>query len=236
MAKPKVTLHIFSSLDGRITGSYSGTPFATKLFDETGFGDDAEQSLHFDGWIYGKNTSVEGFGVPLAKDLPDARVPAGDYVTALGAKRYYVAIDPRGELAWQSQTTSYAGAEATVLEVLTHQASGAFRNYLRGKGIPYLIAGEKEVDFKLMLDKLGHDYERQNLMLGGGGILNWSMLDQGLVDEISLVMTPSVDGATNSARLFNSAYAGDSHAINFRPVDLRTYEDGTLWLRYRPVR
>lgn len=235
MAKPKVTLHIFTSLDGRITGSYVGTPLATRLFDATGFSDDAPESLHFDGWIYGKNTSTEGFSVPLAKQLPDAEVPDGDYVTAKGAKRYYVAIDPRGELAWQSQTASYAGAEATVLEVLTDAASAGFKNYLRGQGIPYIIAGQKEVDFSLMLDKLADEFDRQNLMLGGGGTLNWSFLDQGLVDEVSLVVTPSVDGSTTSARLFNSAYAGDSHAINFKPIKLQTYDDGTLWLRYQPV-
>lgn len=119
---------------------------------------------------------------------------------------------------------------------LTEQASAAFRNYLRGKGIPYMIAGQREVDFGQMLAKLNHDYGRQNLMLGGGGTLNLSFLDAGLVDEVSLVITPSVDGSTTSARLFNSAYAGDSHAINFKPIDLKTYEDGTLWLRYQPLK
>lgn len=238
MPKPRVTLHIFSSLDGRITGQFgqaAQAQAAAQLFKDTGFNDGSAESLHFDGWIYGKNTSVEGFGNRLVHFTDDVAVPAGDFITSQGAERYYVAIDRKGEIGWRRPTATYGGQEATVIEVLTAQAGNGYKAFLRRQEIPYMIAGEKEIDFQMMLAKLARDYGRQNLMLGGGGILNWTFLDQGLVDEISVVMAPVVDGATNTARLFNGAYAGDTHPVAFRPAKIKTYQDGTLWLRYLPL-
>lgn len=162
-------------------------------------------------------------------------MPAGDFITSQGAERYYVAIDRKGEIGWQQPTAAYGGQEATVIEVLTAQAGNGYKAFLRRQGIPYMIAGEKEIDFKLMLAKLARDYGRQNLMLGGGGILNWTLLDQGLVNEVSVVMAPVVDGATDTARLFNGAYTGDTHPVVFQPKQIKTYQDGTLWLRYLPL-
>lgn len=41
--------------------------------------------------------------------------------------------------------------------------------------------------------------------------------------------------AKQSAKLFNSVFSHDSHPFSFQPIKLKTYPDGTLWLRYRPV-
>lgn len=238
MNQPKVTIHIFSSLDGRITGDFGNQPAvkdAAKLFKQIGFNDDSPLSMHFDGWIYGKNTSLDGFGNHQAPKLdPQATAPAGDFVIDKHAKRYYIAIDRHGEIGWQKDTASYGGQEASVIEVLTDQVSAPYRHFLREMKIPYIVAGSDTIDLKLMLTKLHDLFGLNNLLLGGGGILNWSFLDAGLVDEMSLVMAPVVDGDNHTARLFDGRFAGHSHPVNFLPIKLKAYDNGVLWLRYRP--
>lgn len=240
MVRPRITLHIFSSLEGRITGPFDQAPVSQKaaqLFDRLGFGDDPDVGFNFDGWIYGKNTSIDGFNNHQQPDLrADAQVPDGDFVINRGQKRYYIALDRHGVIGWQKKTAQYGGQEAYVLEILTDQVGPAYRDFLRRKRIPYLIAGHEQIDLNLMLSKLVKDYGLKNIMLGGGGLVNWSFLNAGLVDEISIVMAPAVDGATDSARLFNAGFAGHAHAISFVPIKIKTYPDGTLWLRYRPVK
>lgn len=236
MAKPQVILHIYSSLDGRITGDFS-EQFSYDLFRQIGYSDNYPNSFHFDGWIFGKRTSIDGFNNHEKPEFQEhAPVPEGDFITKLGAKRYYISIDPRGEIGWQTQTESYGEQEAVVLEILSEQASDDYKDFLRRKGIPYLIAGQKEIDFPLMLEKLSSIYGLKKIMLGGGGILNWSFLSQELVDEISIVMSPIIDGDPNTARLFNSIYMNDSHPIAFKPKKIQAYENGTLWLRYIPIK
>lgn len=240
MNKPRITLHIFSSLDGRITGPFGSAPVSEKaaeLFDRIGFNDDPNVGFNFDGWIYGKNTSIDGFNNHEKPDLrKNVSVPAGDYVISTAKKLYYIALDRRGVIGWQKNTANYAGQTANVIEILTDQATDSYKDFLRRRNIPYLIAGHEEIDLKLMLKKLRKYYGLNNLMLGGGGILNWSFLSAGLIDEISIVMAPAVDGATNTARLFNSQFAGNPHAISFKPIKIKSYSDGTLWLRYKPIR
>lgn len=59
------------------------------------------------------------------------------------------------------------------------------------------------------------------------------MLKQGLVDELSLVMTPVADGATTAASLFggNEKY-NDTDPVGFALIDMQRLDDGSAWLRY----
>lgn len=74
-------------------------------------------------------------------------------------------------------------------------------------------------------------------MIAGGGLINWSFLKEGLIDEISLVIAPLADGSRGAASVFTKADFLPDHA----PVALKLKEveqlpgDG-LWLRYLPKR
>ncbi|WP_125710455.1 hypothetical protein [Lacticaseibacillus porcinae] len=101
MPRPRITLHISTSLDSRITGDFGQLPAAKQAgetFRRLGFNDDDPQGWHFDGWLYGRVTS-EGYFTKGHKPAlnPDAApVPAGDLVTGLGADKYYIAFVRRG--------------------------------------------------------------------------------------------------------------------------------------------
>lgn len=235
--RPRVTLHIFTSVDGKITGQFGKAPEAkgaSTLFENTGFNDDSSNSLHFDGWIYGRITAQEGFGQNKQPDLSDhTPVANGDYVINQGKKRYYVSIDRSGKIGWEQNTASYAGQEAYVIEILSKKASPEYKNFLRKRQIPYLVCGEDQIDFKEMLAKLYKLYDRRNLMLGGGGILNWSFIDQDLVDEISLVVAPSFDGSLTGRPVFNSKYTNDPHPVGLKLKKATVGPGGALWLRYK---
>ncbi|MGM7722857.1 dihydrofolate reductase family protein [Metabacillus sp. Hm71] len=56
--------------------------------------------------------------------------------------------------------------------------------------ISYIIAGEDELDKALVLHKLATLFHMEQIMIGGGGLLNWSFLQNGFVDEVSIVMAP----------------------------------------------
>ena len=71
-------------------------------------------------------------------------------------------------------------------------------------------------------------------MLGGGGILNWSYIQAGLCDELSLVVAPSADGADKPTLFMaKEKYGTDDTPVGFELLDVEKLDGGVLWLKYR---
>lgn len=67
-------------------------------------------------------------------------------------------------------------------------------------------------------------------MLEGGGGINGSMLRAGLVDEVSLLVAPVVDGRAGTAALFDVVGDATPHRLTLDSVERRSGD--MLWLRY----
>ncbi len=72
---------------------------------------------------------------------------------------YAVAFDPKGKLGWKSNKIidpdgdlGYDGAQ--IIEVLTEQVDERYLGYLESMEIPYIFAGETEIDVNFALFKL----------------------------------------------------------------------------------
>jgi riboflavin biosynthesis pyrimidine reductase len=65
-----------------------------------------------------------------------------------------------------------------------------------------------EIDLPAMLDVLGGELGIRRLLLEGGGGINGSFLAAGLVDEISLIIVPAVDGLSAARAVFETGEIG----------------------------
>ncbi|WP_198394894.1 dihydrofolate reductase family protein [Brevibacterium yomogidense] len=109
-----------------------------------------------------------------------------------------------------------------------------YRDLLRRRGISYLVAGQDTLDPALALEKLHTLFGMERVMVGGGGVLNWSFLRAGLVDEISLVVSPFADGDPTQPGLFTAvAPLSEAHPHAFSLLEARELRDSVLLLRYR---
>lgn len=236
MDRPYLFCHMLTSLDGKIMGNYMDLPAcepAGELFYDIAFGD--ESFYRHQGWLSGRVTTDDNFTHYRTPDLDPAAppVPPGDFIAGK-APMYYVSVDPRGVLGWQENTVTYETTTAQVIEVLTGQASNAYKAFLRQKGISYLLAGEDKLDYALLLEKLKGLFGIQVLMLGGGGVLNWSFLQAGLCDEVSIVVAPAADGNPTTQSLFLAKEGlSTDKAISFTLLGAQAAEGNALWLRYR---
>src|SRR5699024_12268922 len=103
---------------------------------------------------------------------------------------YYLSIDPRGELAFEENTFGYGDVPSHIIEILTEQASNAYKDFLRKKKISYIIAGKSQIDYEVMLDKYYNLFNIKRMMVGGSGTINWNFIQNGLSDEISVILAP----------------------------------------------
>ena len=75
----------------------------------------------------------------------------------------------------------------------------------------------------------------KSLSLQGGGIIDGAFLQAGLIDELSLVVYPGIDGAASSPSIFE--YVGKEQmpakGQSLELMSVETLQNGVVWLRYR---
>ena len=234
MNRPYIFCHMMTSLDGKIMGNYMETPegaAAGDVFYNFSFG--KNPYYKHQGWLSGRITTDDNFTFYEKPDLDEnaAKVPEGDYI-AKKTDMYYVSIDPSGRLGWKSSTLTYIDTTAHVIEVLTEKATNAYKAFLRRLGISYIIAGSDSLDYEQTLSKLKEQFGIENLMLGGAA-LNWSFIQAGMCDEVSVVIAAVADGSANTQTLFMTREGmSDDTPVAFKLQEAKVMDGDSIWLRY----
>lgn len=185
-----------------------------------------------DGWICGRVTMEQHFAQGLRSEAEVARehhgAPREDFRAPGEHDSFAFAVDSSGRLAWE--TSDIDGDH--VVAILSERVSDEYLAFLRGRGVSYLLAGARDVDLPLALEKIGARFGVRTLMLEGGGRINGGMLRDGLIDEVSVLIAPAVDGRMGTPALFDDdADDAAPHRLELESVERRA--DGVLWLRYR---
>ena len=231
--RPYVVCHVFSSIDGRIDGAYM---FNEATSDARGAYAHLQGSFDADAVAYGSVTT-KGFAGHSKPDLgpfEEAATSADDYAAPHVEGFYYVSLDPKGEIDWQSGTYRRAGrSDAHVIEVLTEAAPAAYRALLQARGASYITAGKSAIDVPRALRMLRELFGIERLLVCGGGATDAAFLAAGCLDELSLVVAPVASGERGVATVFDeSPFAtGGAYAFKLERAD-RTEGDG-LHLVYR---
>ncbi len=233
--RPYVICHMMASIDGRIVPD--GWPELGKgwaEYEATG------STFEADAWLCGRIT-MEHFaaGVRDAADIArDASARGGgavraDFIAPGEHAALAIALDPVGRLLWESNEIS----GDHVVAVLTERVSDDYLARLRAVGVSYILAGpgdKGDADLPAALQKLASAFGIETLLLEGGGGINGSMLRDGLIDEVSLLIAPVADGAVGAPSLFDvdqPAPGQRARRLTLQSVQRRA--DDVLWLRYR---
>ena len=232
--RPYVTCHVFAGLNGRIDGAYMFDPAANA--SRAAYAQ-LQRQFGADAIAYGAVTT-KGF-VGAAKPRLDGAedAPEGDYVAPYREKAFYVSIDPAGEIAWESPTYRRSGwDDAHVIEVITDKAPLSYRDYLRERGVSYIVAGARNLDLPCALHALRDLFGIEHVLVCGGGKTDMAFLAAGMLDELSLVLSPTVSGEPGTASVFDEMQGstGASYALSLERVE-RLAGDG-LHLVYRMQR
>jgi riboflavin biosynthesis pyrimidine reductase len=216
-----------SSIDGKIDGS------ALRKIMPAGEYEALHSKLGGNAWICGRKTMQQHF----AEDEPfvsATNTPAGPqpvYV-AQRADAYAISVDTAGKLRWSGNDLD----GDHLICVVGEQVSTDYLTMLRNKSISYIVAGVTSVDLTQAVSLLREHFGIRTLLLEGGGHINGGFLQAGLVDEISLLLVPGVDGRHDIPTVFDGVVASNHIAV---PLKLKSVEQrmrDALWLRYEVVR
>ena len=233
--RPFVVCHMLTSLDGKIDGKYMFDPACGPALAAYG---QMRKQYDCEATLYGTVTMLGSYSDGRAPELaPVAEVYSRkDYIAPHDVENYIVSVDSKGELGFQSGYIEKKGRpRAHVIEVLSQQVSDAYLKYLQSAGVSYIFAGEEHLDCRLILEKLYSKFGIQRLMIAGGGYMNFSFLQEDLIDELSLVIAPVADGNTTSVSIFErSDFLPSRSPAVFAMHEARLLDGDALWLRYIP--
>lgn len=230
-----VVCHMLASLDGKIDGAFFGAPETAPALKAYG---ELRGYYGCQATLYGTTTMLGGYADGPAPKLThtNSLITKDDFVNpdgkALG--NFIISVDPKGELCFSSHILEKKGRPAAhLIEALTEQVSPAYLAYLQKLGISYVFAGKSRLDCALLLKKLSTLFDIDRLMIAGGGLINWSFLQDGMIDEFSLVIAPVADGSTSAVSCFEQADFLPPHApVPFHLKEATAISENVLWLRY----
>ena len=188
--------------------------------------------LKADGWLVGRK-SMAPYANGRARAFDNASpLPRATHLATRSAGVLAIAVDPSGKLHYGRDNID----GDPIVTILAETVSDSYLAELRADGVSYLFAGPDGSNLALALATLRRDFGLHSLLLEGGGRINGAFLKAGLIDELSIVVCPAIDGLSGVPSIFD--YVGEA---NERPADgqslrhfaTKTLDGGYVWLRYR---
>lgn len=222
-----------SSVDGRLlnnrwTEPFDGTPASDLLQVYAAVG----RELGTDAWMFGKNTLRAAFsykwgidGHAVSSDSPAV------FVGKRRSERMFIVADPEADIFF----TSSVLRGDNMLVIVGRNATEEYLAHLREKQISYVIVSDA-ADLQAGLEAVGQEFGIRCISVQGGGILNGALLAKGLVDELSLVVYPGIDGLSGVPSIFEyvggaTDYPAAGQSLQLLSAEQR--EHGVMWLRYK---
>ena len=150
------------------------------------------------------------------------------HIAARGAGSYAVALDPSGKVHFASPAV---GGDAAVV-LLGQDVPDSHLAELAADGVSYILAETAEMDLAAMLEVLAREFGIRRLLLEGGAGINGSFFAAGLVDELSLLVAPALDGRVGHQDFIEFGESGLAGKVQLSLKSCEAIAHGLVHLRY----
>jgi len=180
--------------------------------------------------LIGSNTIRAGI------ELYGAGIPAEQPADFKKPKRkkslpFWVVIDTKGTLNGLLHTCRQFEFCKDVVVLVSEKTASSYLQYLTTRDYTYHVVGHDHVDLKKAFRLLAKKYDAGTILTDTGRILGNLLLNQGFVDEISLLVHPLIIGS-RSYSMFSDLKSG--HAL--RLIRCECLEKYFVWLVYKVIR
>lgn len=227
MKRPYIVCHMVESIDGRIdccmVDKISGEEYYSTL-----------ESLGCPASVEGRVTMEHYYALPerfVAKDSTPLGV--AESYRASERNNFHICPDTRGCLQWEGATM----ADGRPLLILTSEdAPAEYIAYLRAKGISYIAVGKGRIDLAGAMEMLCEEFGVERLAVLGGGLINGGFLAAGLIDEVSLLLAPGIDGREGWRAMFDGIADQTKLPTRLSLQSVDRLDGDVLWIRYKVVK
>ncbi len=226
--KPHVICHMIASLDGSLHPSRCTTSPDGNRAEWSDLYEEVHRAFGADAWLVGRVTMAE-----MSKADPHAPAQHGAvarpyHFATRGPGPYALALDPSGKL-------HFAKAEINgdpVVVLLGQDVPDSHLAELAADGVSYIVAEAAEIDLAATLEVLGRELGIRRLLLEGGAATNGAFFAAGLVDDLSLLLAPIVEGRVGVQSFVEFGDIGLAGKVQLSLRSCETLARGLVHLRY----
>ena len=226
MTRPYIVCHMLASLDGRIDCDMTEHICGNEYYE-------ALEELNCPSMINGRVTAEMHYA-DKGTFTPQSPAAIGKESVhrAVEAGRYHIITDTLGSLLWKADNLE----GRALICLVSEYATGDYLTYLKQKNISYIATGKPGIDLNRAMEILKNTFGIERLALTGGGNLNGSFLAAGLLDEISMMYAPGIDGRKGWTAAFDGIEDQTRLPVKLKLTGtVRQYGNGTVWMRYLPA-
>lgn len=226
MKRPTLICHMMQSINGKIAGNF----YEAEMIPQGGaLYRKLSEQFDADAILYGRITAEELFTAGNSPKLVAGKAQRPVY-QGKKADRYIVVLDPHAKLAWNERSLNVPRLkDKGVITIVSEQADDSYLRGLETLGISYVVSNEMDKTLNVLYETFGIE----KMLVQGGGIINASLIEQGVIDEISLVIIPVV--ALDQAQtcfIKTKGYSPKESLETFSQVHAQTFDKGIVWLHY----
>lgn len=221
-----------SSVDGRLIDGRWTAPYEAEHGDLLRVYAAIGRELNTDAWMFGKNTlravfpyKFDAAGHGINPDTPTV------FVGERRSARMFIVADPEGDICFTTPTLR----GDNMLVIAGRNVTEEYLAHLREIHISYIIVSDA-TNLREGLEAVGREFGIRRVSVQGGGILNGTLLAEGLIDELSLVVYPGIDGLSGVPSIFEYMGGATEHPAQGQRLQLLSAsqrEHGVMWMRYK---
>lgn len=222
--RPYIISHMMMSVDGRIdcpmVAQISGEEYYTAL---DSFGTSSKLSGRVTAALECSAVAEE-----LSADA-NASIKGESVHKAVESDEYTIVVDTHGRLHMQSGEAD----GCPLLVIMSEGVSEEHLEMLRRENVSWIAVGKGRIDLKRAVEILAEEFGVKKLIIVGGGNINGGFLEAGLVDEVSVMMAPGIDGRRGETAVFDGCHwQGDApYRLRLKSVE-QVGGTETIWVRY----
>lgn len=223
MKKPYIICHMMTSVDGRIDCAMtSQLPGVSDYYSTL-------NALDTPTTVSGRVTAESEMAEPGAFTAKDS-TPFGkeSFSKKTDATGYEIVVDTHGKLLWPNAKDM----EKPYLIITSEQVSAEYLNYLDGQNISWIACGKEKINLTRACEILADEFGVERMSIVGGPAINTAFLNDGLLDEISILIGAGIDGRAEMPSVFDGREM--SYPLTHLTLtDAEKFDSGAVWLRYK---
>jgi 2,5-diamino-6-(ribosylamino)-4(3H)-pyrimidinone 5'-phosphate reductase len=180
---PKIILHNSISIDGSLSSFEPNMELHYRIAGK----------YHPDIHLIGSHTITAGIEL-YGNDIPPEEALDFKKPTRRKTLPIWVLVDSKGKLEGMLHTCRRFEMCRDVIVLVSKSTPQRYLRYLNERQYTHHCVGRDSVDLRQALILLSKDYHAKTILTDTGRILGNLLLNQGLVDEISLLIHPVIVG------------------------------------------